>query len=357
MNNITKLLLAPAILATGALASNPTVLDVEKGFESNGTINVAAGMTLKVKQGEWIVNKGVFNFYRANDNDKFTIMGTDSEGADSSGIQNDGATIKQSDGAPAAEDLPVSGNAYYMYKDGDGKMFVINTSTNETTKLAPTDYNKVAGGTITDESTSLYGFLKTNEWTITNNNSNVIVLRGANELSESNNIISLDHTYPGLDPTSAGSPLTIQTPFVNSSKYSTFTKDSVNTSYANDYGLSVKGYYTFMGNNSEFTGKSVEFLDGASKILSIASMFPQDEIKVSGGVLDLDLQTYGQQGQKLNFAKTISVTSNMENENPVYGCLKISASSDFSLAEGGVLNLGIIPTATEEQEGEVNIEP
>ena len=362
MTNKTKLLLSSLILATSSMASESAiVLDLDKSIANNGTINIGSGMTIKVSQGNWITNNGVFNFYRANDADKFTIMGTDSEGADSSGIRNNGTTISLIDGAPKVESN-VSGTAYYNFKDGSGQMWVINTTTGDKSKLSSDDYNKAAGGTITGESVSLYSFLKTNEWTITNSAQNVIVLRGFDELSESNNIVSLDHIYEGVDATTAGSPLTIATPFVNSENFQVFAKGGVDLpEYTQGYGLLVKGYYNFTGNNSEFSASSVEFSEGESKIQALQAMFPQDELNVTGGKLTLDLQTYGQ-GSVLNFAKTINIKSHVEgeegSEQTVYGCLKITNTSDFNLAEGGVLNLGVIPTQQEpNEEANVEIEP
>jgi hypothetical protein len=363
MTNKTKLLLSSLVLATSSMAlvtdtvasESPIVLDLDKSIESNGTINVGAGMTIKVSQGNWITNNGVFNFYRANDNDKFNIMGTGSEGSDSSGIKNNGSSIEQIDGSPKVEST-VSGTAYYNFKDGTGEMWVINTTTNEKSKLSSADYNKLSGGTITDESMSLYSFLKTNEWTITsseNARNNIIVLRGTREIEATNNVVSLDHNYPGVNPTTAEQPLLIKTPFVNSDDFSVFTKNNVDLDeYSYDYGLLVKGYYNFSGNNSEFSGKSVEFAEGETKIAALHSMFPQDELNVTGGKLTLDLNTY-QQNEVLNFDKTINVKSHVEgeegSEQTIYGCLKITNTSNFSLAEGGVLNLGVIPPQQQEE--------
>jgi hypothetical protein len=357
MTNKAKLLLSSLILATSSMATeSQIVLDLDKSIESNGTINVGAGMTIKVSQGNWITNNGVFNFYRSNDEDKFTIMGTDTEGANSSGILNNGAEMKQIDGTPKVE-TDVSGVAYYNFKDGAGEMWVINTTNSSKAKLSYSDYVETAGGTIINNSSSLYSFLKTNEWNIANKTNNIIVLRGSSALEETNGIVSLDHIYNGVDPTTELQPLNISTPFVNSSNFSVFTKNDVDTEYSNSYGLKVKGYYVFYGNNSEFSANSIEFAEGESKIGALVAMFPQNEINVTGGKLTLDLNTYSQEGQKLNFAKTINVTSHVEGEDneaqTVYGCLKITNTSDFGLAEGGVLNLGIIPAPAENTQSDV----
>jgi hypothetical protein len=338
------MLLPSLILATSSIAADSVMLNVEENITNNGTINIGAGKTIKVAEGKWIDNKGVFNLYRSNNADTFNIMGTNGSVANSSGIKNYGTEFSQIDGVPKDDASPVVSNArYYSFQEGPGQMWVINTTTSARTRLSASDYTKLNGGTIIQNPANLYASLKDQELNM-NIASGVIVLRGTSDLVVPDGIIDLDHNCEGVEPTTSQHKLNLNVNFANSSKFGTFTKDDVDTEYPNNYGLRVKGYYTFTSNNTEFSGGSVEFAEGESIILDKLAMFPTNTINITGGTMNI-LNDGSSEDDIINFAKTINVSSHTEGEGnnaqQICGCLKISEESGFNIAQNGVLNLGV----------------
>ena len=334
------------------MAAENIVFDTAQDTENKGTINVGAGVTIKVAKGKWIKNTGIINFIKpiggeGNDG-TFKILGTDeAENAKTSGIKNIGAPFAQIAGELQyeGEEEPIDGT-YYGFNGKSGIIQVKDPVTEDTRPLVDADYVGEKGGAIVNEGASLYGFLRDVDEAGNNDAGNVIVLRGTGDMP--GNMVMLDHIDDGEEnKTTAENVMEVKTPIVNSVKYQTFkeeNKEAVN--FEKDYAFGVKGYYKFTGNNSDFSAQKIEFMEGASEFNTDHSLFGVKDITISGG--DMNINMDDPEDGFLIKDTTLNVISHRNQEEvDEYGCFKITNGTCI-IEEGSVLNLGIPQAAPEE---------
>ena len=353
MINVTKLFLSSAILATSALAAENIVFDTAQDTENKGTINVGAGVTIKVAQGKWIRNTGTINFIKPfqgeGSDGTFKILGTDeAEDAKTSGIKNIGASFARIAGELQyeGEGNPINGT-YYNFSGKSGIIQVKDPVTDETKPLTEADYVREKGGAIVNEGDSLYRFLREVDEAGNNDAGNVVVLRGTDDMP--GNMVMLDHSDDGEEnKTTTENAMEVKTPIVNSIKYRTFQeegREAVN--FDKDYAFGVKGYYKFTGDNSDFSAQKIEFMEGSSEFNTGRSLFGVKDITISGGEVNIKMDDPELDGFFMENT-TLNVTSHKNQEEAdEYGCFKITSGSCV-IDEGSVLNLGVPKAAPEE---------
>lgn len=334
MRNITKMFLSSAILATGTMAAD--VMDVHQDMINNGEININPDMTIKVKEGKWIINKGTINFMKSLDaaDAKFNITGTNAELP--SGIKNSGPEFAEIDGEPEEGDAQIEDATYFNLNNLGGTIQVKAPNGGTRPLDLESDCNCLTGGTIRMEKDGLYNFLKEDGH---NNGNNVIVLRGKHDVP--NNMILLNHNEAegGVSQTGGeNGVLEIKNPFVNSEGYKSFTQDGNDpVEYDKSYTLGVNGFFKFTGTNTNFNQGKVEFMDGSSEFTSANSIFGTNDLTISGGTVNINISDVD---PVVLSGRTINVTSHKDaDENDVYGCLVVTAGN-VVLDENSVLNLG-----------------